>query len=272
MKGINKLLFILIMLLMFVAPVVAQDDSPEAHKALLAAFFEAEAARDYDRMDEFFVDDFARHSAATTAVMPEVQVTSRTAYVQFLRETVAMFPDYYNTPQMLIAEGDYVAFYTLFSGTYAENGNPVEAPLAGYVRFEAGKMAEMWIEWDNVTWNAQMMASPVETAESPISSIADVVGVWRIHGRGWAWFMETTPEGQVYVGPRGCAPDNCVEHATFDVANGQIHWWSRAARYNVFVTRQGDALVGLRFELVGSDNYSERREALDGQIVFAVEP
>jgi predicted ester cyclase len=272
MKGINKLLLIFVALLLFVAPVVAQDDSPEANKAILVAFAEAEAARDYDRMDEFFVEDFVRHSAATTAIMPEGQVSSLEEYVQFLRDTAAMFPDYYNTPQMLIAEGDYVAFYLNFSGTFAENGNHIEIPIVGYARFEAGKIAEMWIEWDNVTWNAQMMAAPVETSETPIVGIEDVVGVWRIHGRGWAWFMETTPDGQVYVGPRGCAPDNCVEHATFDVANGQIHWWSRAARYDVFVTRQGDAPASLRFELVGSDNYSERREALDGQMVFPVEP
>jgi predicted ester cyclase len=138
-------------------PLVAQDDNdPAANKAVLAAFFEAEAARDYGRFDELFVSDFVRHSVATTAVMPGVEVTSLEAYKQFLQATAAMFPDYYNTPQALIADGEYVAFYSIFSGTFVENGNHIEIPIVGYARFAHGKIAELWVEWDNITWNAQM--------------------------------------------------------------------------------------------------------------------
>ena len=105
----------------------AQDGgSVEANKAILLAFFEAEAAREYDRMDEFFVEDFVRHSVATRAVMPEVQVDSLEKYKQFLQATAAMFPDYYNTLEIVTAEGDYVGFCTTFRGSFVQNNNKLE--------------------------------------------------------------------------------------------------------------------------------------------------
>jgi predicted ester cyclase len=161
MKKISWLLIIVSVLAVLPvrsdSSVIAQDgDSVEANKAVLLAFFEAEAAREYGRMDEFFVEDFVRHSVATTAVMPEVQVTSREQYVQFLQGMAAGFPDYRTTPEILVAEGDYVAFYAIWTGTFAQNGNATGGPMVGCVRFEGGKMAEMWIEWDSLTWSQQM--------------------------------------------------------------------------------------------------------------------
>jgi len=284
MKKSNGLLIAisLLLLLSLIAslPAVAQTASnPEANKATLTAFFEAEAARHYELLGGYFTQDFIRHSVATTAIMPEVQVTNLAEYVQFLQATAAMFPDYYNTPQMLIAEGDYVGFYTMFTGTYAENGSRVEIPISGYVRFEGTKIAEMWVEWDNVTWNNQMVPASSQTTEAPINSINDLVGTWRIHGEGWAWFNEYSADGFNYVGPRGCAPDDCVDRVQFTVEGNQIHMLSSEshpdcgdARYDVFVIKQGEIPVGLRYQLVGSDCYAERVQALDGKIVYPVLP
>lgn len=287
MKKVSWLLIVVSVLTLLAlrsnSSVIAQDGGDsEANKAVLLAFFEAEAARDYDRMDEFFVEDFVRHSVATTAVMPEVQVTSREQYVQFLQATVAMFPDYYNTPQLLIGEGDYVAFFTAWSGAYAENGNWIEVPMSGYVRFENGKIAEMWIEWDNLTWNTQMMAPPAETTERPIMGIEDIVGTWRTFSEayGWASFSTFTEQGFSYPGMvRGCAPDNCFDRARFVVEGNQIHFLTSEtypdcgeAVYEAFVVSQNGVPIGLRLELVGEDCYLERVEAYDGKIVHRVSP
>ncbi len=161
MKKVSWLLIVISALILLPvragSPAAAQDGGdPEANKAVLTAFFEAEAAREYDRMDEFFVEDFVRHSVATTAVMPDVEITTLEQYVQFLQGMAATFPDYYTTPQMLVAEGDYVAFYAIWSGTFAENGHATGGPMVGFVRFEGGKMAEMWVEWDSLTWTRQI--------------------------------------------------------------------------------------------------------------------
>jgi predicted ester cyclase len=146
------------------SPLFAQDaNDPEANKGLLLAWWEAEAEHTYDRMDTFFTEDIVRHSAATSAVMPDTVITNLDEYTQFLQGTAAMFPDYRMTPLLLCAEDEYVAFYGMFSGTFAANGNLIEVPMAGFARFEDGKIAELWVEWDNVTWNAQMGEAPPET-------------------------------------------------------------------------------------------------------------
>lgn len=265
---------------------VAQSTSDtEANKATLMAFFEVEAARDFDRMGEFFAQDFVRHSVATTAVMPEVQVTSLDQYVEFLQATVAMFPDYANAPQMLIAEGDYLAFYSMWSGTSAQTGNWIELPIVGMVRFADGKIAEMWIEWDNLTWNTQMMAAaPVEAA---ISSIDDVVGAWDFVLENITYRFELHPDGTAAVfAPAGIPTtlndpqcSTCAERGNYAVEGNQIHFLTSElfptcgeARYDVFVTRQGEQPVSLRFDMVGWDCLLQRRLGLDGQTLLAAEP
>jgi hypothetical protein len=277
MKNLPKIwlvIFAVLLLSMLVSPtLMAQDTVSDeaAHKALLLAFWEAEAARDYDRLDEFFTPDFVRHSVATSAVMPPAfAITNRTDYRQFLRDTAVTFPDYYSVPGMLVVEGDYAAFYGLFVGTFAENGNQIEVPIMGFVRFEDNLIDEMWVEWDNLTWNTQMMAQPMEYAFVPITGIDDLVGVWRIYGNGWAWFAEFTADGMTFIGHRDCASDVCAEHEEFTVEGNQIRFLSsqmhpqcQDATYNVFKVMAGDTQVGLRYEPVGEDCHPERSEALD---------
>jgi predicted ester cyclase len=271
MRHISKLFFAIVVLMLFISPVTAQVAKEETNKALLLAFWEAEAARDYDQFDLFFTQDLVRHSAATSAVMPDTQVTNLDEYVQFLQGTAAMFPDYVLTPQMLVAEGDYVAFYGIWTGTYVENGNFIAVPMVGFARFQDGKIAELWVEWDNAVWNTQMMAeTPLQPVETPISSVEEVVGVWNVLFQGETFRMELTQDGQVHVGTK-VFPDY-ISQGKFAIEGNQIHWLAGEdnpeAFYNVFVTKLGDTRQSLRFELVGSDNYEGRREVLAGQTLF----
>lgn len=161
MKRLSWLFFIVCALLLTTAVVdshlfAQSGNDPESNRALLLAWWDAEAEHTYDRMDTFFTEDIVRHSAATSAIMPDMEITNLEVYTQFLQGTAALFPDYRMIPQLLTAEGDYVAFYATFSGTYAPNGNHIEIPMVGFARFDGGKIAELWVEWDNVTWDSQM--------------------------------------------------------------------------------------------------------------------
>jgi predicted ester cyclase len=278
MKKLNWLFIIVFALLLVIAPTAAQDASdPAANKEVMQEFFVMEANRQWNRIFSNLTNDFVRHSVATEAVMPEFQVTSPSQYVEFLQATAAMFPDYYNDPQMVIAEGDYVTFYSMFHGTFVENGNPLVIPIMGLVRFAEGKMAEMWVEWDNLTWNNQMMAAPVEFTEAPVSGIEDVVGLSRLYGDGWAWWGERMADGTYRVGEKDCVvPGGCADWGEYAVEGGQIVFLTShlvpncEARYNVAKVTQGDR-VGMRYAVVGDDCHEIRKQALDGKTSFFIE-
>jgi len=269
MRRFHTLFIVMLALgLIAVLPVVAQEESdPEGNKALLTTWWETEATHNYADLGGFFAEDFVRHSAATTAVMPETQVTNLEEYARFLQGTAAMFPDYHFTPLTLVAEGSYVAYYGVFSGTFAQTGNAIDVPMMGLARFENGRIAELWTEWDNVTWNAQMQApAAAETAEVPISSTQDVVGVWVIQTSVGRMNMELTANGLVRIFGSADCP-SCNDQGEFAVEGSQIHWLSGEcdAYYDVFVTKENDQPVSLRFDLVGRDCYADRRRSLDNQ-------
>ena len=278
MKKLNWLFVVIFALMLVIAPTAAQDESdPHANKAVLLEFVSMEANRQWGRIAALLTDDFVRHSVATEATMPEVQVTNPDQYIEFLQATAAMFPDYYNDPLIAAADGDYVAFSSMFNGTFIENGNLISVPIMGILRFEGDKIAEMWVEWDNLTWNNQMMAAPMETTEVPISNIEDVVGLMRVYGEGWAWWIEHLADGTYTVGERDClTPGGCADWGEFAVENGQMHFLTSHlvstcdARYDVFRVTQGDR-VGLRFALIGEDCHEARQQGLDGKTIFFIE-
>lgn len=264
---------LLLLIVVDVSPLASQEAAniPEANKALLMDWWQAEATHQYDQLSDFFAPNIVRHSVATTAIMPEAQVTNLEEYAQFLEGTAAMFPDYSMTAEMLTADGDYVAFYSTFSGTFAENGNHIEVPMVGFARFDGGKIAELWVEWDNVTWNTQMMAEPVE---QPITSIDDVLGIWNVSIAGETYQMELTPDGLLTVlTPRRV---DCSTRSSFSVAGGEIQFAASGALqsvgYRVFVMMENGKPASLRFVLDGVDACTARKEMLDGQTLLPAGP
>ena len=68
---------------------------------------------------------------------------------------------------MLIAEGDKVAAYATFAGTltgpmgeFPATGKSVESKFLSFFRIEGGRIAEIWVEWDNVAFLSQMGLFP----------------------------------------------------------------------------------------------------------------
>jgi predicted ester cyclase len=71
------------------------------------------------------------------------------------------------TIEKLIAEGDEVAALAIYSGTltgpmgeYPATGRSVEITFLSIFRIDAGRVAELWVEWDNVAMLTQLGLLP----------------------------------------------------------------------------------------------------------------
>jgi len=108
--------------------------------------------------------------------------------------------------------------------------------------------------------------------ETPIATIEDVVGTWRILIGGDPNELRFLPDGRFVVNENS-------SRGTVVVEGSQIHFLTESycpsaqeARYEVFVTKQDNKPVKLRFELVGDDGCLERKEALAGKTLIPVKP
>lgn len=136
----------------------------EANKDLVRQFIAAVNAADWNGLDSLMTQDFQRHSAATTE-MPEI--TSLEQFKQMQQASLAGIPDQRVTVRSLTAEGDRVAVNAVYSGTNTgamgdipATGKAVRLPFLGVLRIANGKIAEMWVEWDNVAMLSQLGLFP----------------------------------------------------------------------------------------------------------------
>ncbi len=111
-------------------------------------------ARQFDLLDELVAPDFVRHCQAT----PEFDVRSREQFKDYLRQDAAAFPDFHQTLRHLIAEGNLVAIWATYEGTqrgqigpFPPSGRKMQVDFGAVFRVENGKLAEMWVVWDNIT-------------------------------------------------------------------------------------------------------------------------
>ena len=145
------------------APGSTEVEMSEANKRIVNSFADAGNRNDVEAFDTLLAPDFVRHCEAT----PEVNVRSREDFKQFYRDTAATFPDQRMTLVRLVAEGDLVAFWGVFSGTqegpmgpFPPTGKRMESEIAGIFRIEAGKIAELWVTWDNLAGLVQLGLFP----------------------------------------------------------------------------------------------------------------
>ncbi len=135
----------------------------DANKNLVRQFTEAVNAADWEGLADIVAEDFSRHSAATAGP----PVTSRDEFIQLQESFLVSFPDQRVTVQQLIAEGDQVAALATYSATHTgpmgdfpATGKAVESPFLAIFRIEAGRIAELWVEWDNVAMLTQLGLFP----------------------------------------------------------------------------------------------------------------
>ena len=135
----------------------------DANKALIMRFSDMVRTADWDALDEILTENFQRHCQAT----PEVKITSREEFKDLQRGYVVGFPDQRVTVEFMVAEGDYVAAYGAYMATHTgpmgdipATGKTVDVKMITIFRIEGEKIAEIWVEWDNMAMLSQLGLFP----------------------------------------------------------------------------------------------------------------
>ncbi len=159
MTGISSVL-----LLAFLAGCSSPRTAVEQRNtALVNRFGEAVNARDYEVLRQILAPDFVRHCQAT----PDVVVQTSAQFIDYLKADATVFPDSRQTLQRVVAEKDLVAFMVTYEGTQQGPMGPflpthkkVHLDVAGIFRVADGKLAELWVTWDNLAALGQLGLFP----------------------------------------------------------------------------------------------------------------
>ena len=142
--------------------------TPAENKALIEGFVSVGNSRAYDRLKEFVAEDFVRHCQAT----PGLVVTNLEQFKAFMESDVKVCPDSMVELHQLVAEGDRVAIWATYSGTqegamgpFPPSGKKMTLEFGAIFRIEAGKIAELWVTWDNLAALAQLGHFPPPGSE-----------------------------------------------------------------------------------------------------------
>jgi len=80
-----------------------------------------------------------------------------------LRQNTAAFPDNVQTFRQVIVEGNLAGIWVTYEGTQTgqfgplpPSGRTARFDFGGYLRIENGKLAEIWLTWDNMTILGQL--------------------------------------------------------------------------------------------------------------------
>jgi steroid delta-isomerase-like uncharacterized protein len=135
----------------------------EQNKAAARRFFEAWSSGDLDAYDEIMAADYQDHDTQNpNAGIRGPEGAKRTA--EMYR---AAFPDTHFEVEAQFADGDYVITRWTASGTQEgelmgmpASGKRVEVTGIAVDRFEGGKIAEGWNNWDTLGMLQQLGAVP----------------------------------------------------------------------------------------------------------------
>ncbi len=137
--------------------------SLEQNKAVVRQMIAAINARDLDALDSLVAPGIVRHSQAT----PNVMVGNLDEFKAFLEQDIATIPDSHQEIVSMIAEEDRVAVMATLRGTQSgpfgdlpATDKPVDLRFLGMLRIEDGKVAEIWVEWDNLSVLTQLGLFP----------------------------------------------------------------------------------------------------------------
>ncbi len=92
---------------------------------------------------------------------------------QFLKQDTKVFPDAQISLKMIIGEGNMIVGYFTFSATqegamgpFPATGKRAELNYLSIMRLEDGKIAEMWVEWDNLSILSQLGHFPSSSSNA----------------------------------------------------------------------------------------------------------
>lgn len=130
------------------------EERESRNKEVVRSFVAAINARNFAALDALVAPNVVRHSPST----PGVSVRSRDDLKAFFRQDLAGVPDAVQEIRMMVAEGDRVALWANYSGTqdgplgpFPPSGRTVDLDFAAMLRLEEGRIAEMWVVWDNLS-------------------------------------------------------------------------------------------------------------------------
>jgi predicted ester cyclase len=125
--------------------------------------------RDLSALDALVAPNVVRHSAST----PGVVVSNLAEFKTFLKSDFATVSDSVQEIDIIFGGGDYVALRARYIGTqdgpmgpFPASGKKLELPFMGILRFEDGKVAEIWVEWDNLFALSQLGHFPPPESKS----------------------------------------------------------------------------------------------------------
>lgn len=135
------------------------NQQAERHKATVRALVDAVNAGNFDALGDLVAPDVRRHSAATTGVTVE----NLDQFTAFLHQDLSAVPDAQQEIVLMLSEGDFVAVLARYRGTqrgqfgpFPPSHKPVDLPFIGILRLAGGRVAEIWVEWDNLNALVQL--------------------------------------------------------------------------------------------------------------------
>jgi len=166
----DRLLQICVMIFAVAAGCAPPSTDPlETNKELVRRFTAAANRNDAAALDEILAPGFIRHSQST----PEVDVRSVEDFKQFNDAGFATFPDGAAAITQMVAERDLVAFWGTYSGTqsgpmgpFPPSGRKMAVDMSGLFRIGEGRIAELWVVWDNMAVLGQLGLSPPQAMEA----------------------------------------------------------------------------------------------------------
>jgi len=139
-------------------------DRSAANKQIVSRMIDA---RKFDRLDQLVAAEVHRRSGAA----PGLRLENLEQFKAFLRQDAAAVPDALQQIAFLLAEDDLVAANATYPGTqqgafgsFPPSGRRFELPFIAVLRLEAGKVTEMWVEWDNLRVLGQLGHFPPPAA------------------------------------------------------------------------------------------------------------
>ena len=145
------------------------DDELVKNKEVVKRFIEISNDANWDRLADIVAAEFRRHSAATAGE----PVRSLEEFIALQQGFMTTFPDQRVRLDHMIAEGDHVAIRATYTGTqsgpigdFPASGKEVDGPFIAFFRIESGRIAELWVEWDNVDMLTQLGILPSLTPGS----------------------------------------------------------------------------------------------------------
>jgi len=151
----------LLFVLAFASLAAAADEDPNVQ--VVRTMMDLINQRDLDSLHTVVAESVVRHSDAT----PEVVVTNLDEFKAFLETDFAAVPDSIQEIDFIFGAGDKVAVRARYGGTqtgpmgpFAATGKTFSLIFIGIARIEDGKVAEIWVEWDNLSALGQLGLLP----------------------------------------------------------------------------------------------------------------